>query len=185
MPETTFIAFSNRTQTIAADGNGRIEIYRPVGENIAYVWGQVPMGSKGVTDSVVGLQSGAVVCHLAQGSPGATWHHGHGRRPVRGLAGSGGDAAIDLIELVEVASVQSRPLAEIVKNTLKPSQNQYAQLLLLQVGAKTPRTGASMNSTPPRTMDLAEMRKFLGESWHQARHDFAGGRFGPVARLPW
>src|SRR5262249_41242341 len=38
-----------------------------------------------------------------------------------------------------LGSVFSRPLSEIIKDTLKRSQNLYAQLLLLQVGAQLQR----------------------------------------------
>lgn len=59
--------------------------------------------------------------------------------------------------------MQSRPLSEIVKNTLKPSQNQYAQLLLLQVGADT-ADGRRMETRSTERNGLAEMRRFLAEA---------------------
>jgi len=62
--------------------------------------------------------------------------------------------------LTEIGSVPSRPLAEIVQQTLKPSENLYAQLLWLQVGAKAgPTNGASDRST--EAQGLAEMQLFL------------------------
>jgi D-alanyl-D-alanine carboxypeptidase/D-alanyl-D-alanine-endopeptidase (penicillin-binding protein 4) len=54
---------------------------------------------------------------------------------------------IDLSKLIELGSVESMPLGEIVRETLKPSQNLWAQLLLLQVG-ETTRFGASVGSAP-------------------------------------
>jgi D-alanyl-D-alanine carboxypeptidase/D-alanyl-D-alanine-endopeptidase (penicillin-binding protein 4) len=48
-------------------------------------------------------------------------------------------APVDHSKMTEVAFVESRPLSEIVKNTLKPSENLYAQLLLLQVGTTHPQ----------------------------------------------
>ena len=47
---------------------------------------------------------------------------------------------IDFSKLIEVASVESPPVKDIVRETLKPSQNLYAQLLLLQVGATIGRS---------------------------------------------
>src|SRR6185295_17305828 len=42
---------------------------------------------------------------------------------------------VDFAKLVELGFVESLPLKDILRETLKPSQNLYAQLLLLQVGA--------------------------------------------------
>jgi D-alanyl-D-alanine carboxypeptidase/D-alanyl-D-alanine-endopeptidase (penicillin-binding protein 4) len=44
---------------------------------------------------------------------------------------------MDAGKLVEIASLQSPPVKDIVRETLKPSHNLYAQLLLLQVGAQS------------------------------------------------
>ncbi len=162
MPQTTFVAFSNRTQTAAAGTRARIRIYRPVGENTAYVWGRLPLGSNSVTDAVsvsnpalwfVTLLKAALAQHgitVAGGVRAVDWLD----REV---------APLDLSKWVEVASVPSRSLAEIVKKTLKPSQNQYAQLLLWQVGVKTKNSGEA----GPRYAEdggLAEMQKFLAEA---------------------
>jgi D-alanyl-D-alanine carboxypeptidase/D-alanyl-D-alanine-endopeptidase (penicillin-binding protein 4) len=62
--------------------------------------------------------------------------------------------------LAQVASVESRPLSEIVKWTLKPSENLYAQLLLLQVGAQT-RLKAPHDTEEE---GLIELRRFLAEA---------------------
>jgi D-alanyl-D-alanine carboxypeptidase/D-alanyl-D-alanine-endopeptidase (penicillin-binding protein 4) len=72
-------------------------------------------------------------------------------------------APLDFSKLVEVASIASRPLAEIVKNTLKPSQDQYAELLFFQAGVN--RKNSDENG--PRYAEeegLAEMRRFLNEA---------------------
>jgi serine-type D-Ala-D-Ala carboxypeptidase/endopeptidase (penicillin-binding protein 4) len=51
-PETSFVTFSNRTVSIPAGGRGRVRIYRPLGENTAYISGTVPLDSKGESDAV-------------------------------------------------------------------------------------------------------------------------------------
>ena len=161
-PETTFVTFVNRTKTTAANTRTNIDIYRPVGENTAYVWGQVPLGSKG-DDDAVSVSNPALwfvtllKTNLAQHGITVTG----GVRSVGWLEREG--APLDLSNLVEVAAVPSRSLAEIVKNTLKPSQNQYAQLLLLQVGAKTGK-GRDAETNYTENLGMAEMRKFLAEA---------------------
>jgi D-alanyl-D-alanine carboxypeptidase/D-alanyl-D-alanine-endopeptidase (penicillin-binding protein 4) len=42
---------------------------------------------------------------------------------------------LDVTRLIEIGSIESMPLKDVVRETLKPSQNLWAQLLLLQVGA--------------------------------------------------
>jgi D-alanyl-D-alanine carboxypeptidase/D-alanyl-D-alanine-endopeptidase (penicillin-binding protein 4) len=51
---------------------------------------------------------------------------------------------LDLSKLTLLGSVLSRPLAQMVKDTLKRSQNLYAQLLLLQVGARSFEPGPAL-----------------------------------------
>jgi D-alanyl-D-alanine carboxypeptidase/D-alanyl-D-alanine-endopeptidase (penicillin-binding protein 4) len=155
LPETGILTFSNRTHTGPANARGRIRLYRPVGESVVYAWGGAPPGSTVQGESVsVPRPALWFVTMFKEGLA------------QRGVALAGGlreedwltreDSPIVWSNLVEVASVSSRPLSEIVKQTLKPSQNLYAQLLLLQVGAQA---GAASRDTAQA--GLAEMQKFL------------------------
>jgi serine-type D-Ala-D-Ala carboxypeptidase/endopeptidase (penicillin-binding protein 4) len=162
MPETTFITFSNRTQTTAAGTNAHIRIYRPLGENTAYVWGEVPLGSKGVTNAV--SVSNPALWFVTQLKATLAQH---------GITVAGGVRTVGWLDrevvpfnpsiLVEVASVPSRPLAEIINQTLKLSQNLYAQLLLLQVGVKT-KNHQEAGPNYAEAEGLAEMQNFLAEA---------------------
>jgi D-alanyl-D-alanine carboxypeptidase/D-alanyl-D-alanine-endopeptidase (penicillin-binding protein 4) len=162
MPATTFVTFSNRTETAQTNARAWIRIYRPLGGNLAYVWGRLPLGATGQTNSVsvndpalwfvtilkeALAQNGIVVS-------GAVREMNWINRET---------APLDLSKLAEVASVQSRPLAEIVKQTLKPSENLYAQLLLLQVGAKALESRDTSDGNTEQT-GVAEMRKFLSQA---------------------
>ncbi len=132
-PPTSFVTLINRTQTSQKGGESRIVVYRPVGENIIYVSGRLPIDSSGYYSSVAvhspaGLFASLFKDALAQ----------------RGITVTGRTRVIDwkyreatpldFSKLLELGSVESMPLADIVRETLKPSQNLYAQLLLLQVG---------------------------------------------------
>ena len=67
-------------------------------------------------------------------------------------------------KLVEIGSVESRPLAEMLGKMMKPSQNLYAQLFLLQAGARAPRaTNASAFETTEE-IGLRVLREFLDEA---------------------
>jgi serine-type D-Ala-D-Ala carboxypeptidase/endopeptidase (penicillin-binding protein 4) len=158
LPETGIVTFSNRTQTAPANADGRIRLYRPVGESVVYASGFVPHGTT-VEGQSVSVPKPALwfVTMLKEGLT----HHGvlvtGGVRQEDWLSRE--VSPIVWSNLVEVASVRSRPLSEIVKQTLKSSENLYAQLLWLQVGAKA---GATNRDTGPA--GLAAMQAFLSSA---------------------
>lgn len=63
-------------------------------------------------------------------------------------------------------SVESRPLSEMVRQTMKPSQNLYAQLLLLQAGTTVPAQDAGET---PEARGLRALAAFLGRAGIPAR----------------
>jgi D-alanyl-D-alanine carboxypeptidase/D-alanyl-D-alanine-endopeptidase (penicillin-binding protein 4) len=133
-PPTSFVTLINRTQTSAKGTESRIVVYRPVGENIIYVSGRLPIDSSGYYSSVAVHNPAGLFVRLLKDA-----------LAQRGIAVTGRTRVIDwkyrevtpldLTKLIELGSVDSMPLADMVRETLKPSQNLYAQLLLLQVGA--------------------------------------------------
>ncbi|MFL6277906.1 MAG: D-alanyl-D-alanine carboxypeptidase/D-alanyl-D-alanine-endopeptidase [Blastocatellia bacterium] len=133
-PPSSWLTIINRTETAPKDAEGRIMVYRPVGENIAYVSGRLPIGGKDYRGSVaVHNPAGLFVAQLKEALA------------RRGITVTGRTRTIDWkyrevtpvdwTKWIELGFVESPPLREIVRATLKPSQNLYAQLLLLQVGA--------------------------------------------------
>ena len=143
-PTTSFVTLINRTMTSPKGSESRIVVYRPVAENIIYVSGRLPIDSNGYYTSVAvhnpaGLFVSLLKDALAQ----------------RGIVVSGRTRVLDWkyrevtpldpAKLIELGSVESMPLADIVREMPKPSQNLYAQLLLLQVGAHVERRVADEN----------------------------------------
>lgn len=137
-PPTSFVTLINRTQTSAKGTEPRIVVYRPVGENIIYISGRLPIDSTGYYSSVAVHNPAGLFVSLFKDA-----------LALRGIAVTGRTRVIDWkyrevtpldsTKLIELGSVDSMPLADIVRETLKPSQNLYAQLLLLQVGAHPER----------------------------------------------
>ncbi len=162
MPATAFVTFSNRTETVEKKGRARIRIYRPLGRNLAYLWGGVPLGSSGESDSVsVNDPALWFVTMLKEALAQSGIMVSGTVRQMNWLDRE--TTPLDPAKLTEVASVQSRPLAEIIKQTLKPSENLYAQLLLLQVGAKALESRDASNSNTEQA-GVGEMRKFLRQA---------------------
>ena len=159
-PETAFLTFINRTKTTDPGGQRAITLYRPLGENVVYVSGQLPFGTN-YTDAV-SVHNPALwfVTRLKQtleqrsvtvsGKPRAmNWLD----REVNPL---------DVTKLLEIGSAESRPLSEIVGKMLKPSQNLYAQLLLLQVGARSQKPEDRNQTT--EDAGIAELQRFAAEA---------------------
>jgi len=137
-PPTAFVTLINRTQTSPKGSESRIVAYRPVGENIIYVSGRLPIDNSGYYTSVAVHNPAGLFVSLFKDA-----------LAERGIVVTGRTRTLDwkyrevtpldLTKLNELGSVDSMPLADIVRETLKPSQNLYAQLLLLQVGANADR----------------------------------------------
>jgi D-alanyl-D-alanine carboxypeptidase/D-alanyl-D-alanine-endopeptidase (penicillin-binding protein 4) len=132
-PVTNWVTIINRTETAPKDATARVVIYRPVGENIVYVTGRLPIGGRDFRGSVaVHNPAGLFVALLKEALA------------KRGITVTGRTRTIDWkyrevtpfdpTKLTELGVVESLPLKDILRETLKPSQNLYAQLLLLQVG---------------------------------------------------
>ena len=137
-PQTSLVTIINRTQTVAKGAETRISVYRPVGENIIYVSGRAAIDGAGFTGSyAVHNPAGLFVSMLREALA------------KQGIIVAGRSRTIDskfrevtpldLSKLVEIAFVESMPLKDVIRETLKPSQNLWAQLLLLQVGASAAR----------------------------------------------
>jgi serine-type D-Ala-D-Ala carboxypeptidase/endopeptidase (penicillin-binding protein 4) len=153
-PPTSFVTVINRTQTSAKGTEPRIVVYRPVGENIIYVSGRLPTDSSGHYSSVAVHNPAGLFVSLFKDA-----------LAQRGIVVAGRTRVLDwkyrevtpldLTKLIELGSVDSIPLADIVRETLKPSQNLYAQLLLLQVGANAERGMVDASSASAETQRSA------------------------------
>ncbi|MEP6663298.1 MAG: D-alanyl-D-alanine carboxypeptidase/D-alanyl-D-alanine-endopeptidase, partial [Verrucomicrobiota bacterium] len=159
-PETHYLNFENRTKTVEKGSRTTVDLYRPVDGNVVYLHGDLPLG--GSADDSVAVYDAPL------------WFITTLRDALaqRGIKISGAlktinwldreMAPVDFSKWNEVAFVESHPLGEILKNMMKPSQNLYAQLLLMQVGEKT-RTKENSRMTS-EGLGLAELKKFCAEA---------------------
>ncbi|MEK7686475.1 MAG: D-alanyl-D-alanine carboxypeptidase/D-alanyl-D-alanine-endopeptidase [Verrucomicrobiota bacterium] len=162
-PETAYLTFSNRTTTVAAGGRRMINLYRPIGLNVVVVTGQLPSDDLGWTDAAAVHDPARWFVTLFQEALERRGIKVQGTlRTLNWL-----DRELQPLEpakLVEIGSVESRPLAEMLGKMMKPSQNLYAQLCLLQAGARAPRaTNASAFETTEE-IGLRVLREFLDEA---------------------
>jgi serine-type D-Ala-D-Ala carboxypeptidase/endopeptidase (penicillin-binding protein 4) len=161
LPAVTPLVFSNRTETVPARTNAGISLYRPIGENLVHVSGRLGTNGTSVSDSVSVHQPARWFLTLLREALNKRGVKVEGElRVVNWLDRQ--VTPLDQKSLLELGSVESPPLGEIVRHMMKPSQNLYAQLLLLQVGkhAETARH-ASMST---EDVGLLELQKFLAEA---------------------
>lgn len=157
-PATQFLQFINRTTTVTNGGRRNLDLYRPLAHGTVYLHGSLPAGDRDWTDAMPVPRP-------------ALWFLTQLRDVLatRGITVTGqlrtrdwlaAEAApVDYAKQVEVAFTESRPVSELVEKMMKPSQNLYAHMLLLQVGARTQKTGQTTEDA-----GLAELNKFLAET---------------------
>lgn len=157
-PATQFLQFINRTTTVTNGGRRSVELYRPLAQQAVYLHGSLPLGDRELTDAMPVPRPALwfltqLRAALAQRGIVVT-----GQLRTRDWLAAEADP-LDYKKQVEIAFIESRPMSELVEKMMKPSQNLYAQLLLLQVGARTQRAGQTTEDA-----GLAEMQKFLAEA---------------------
>ncbi|MEO6182164.1 MAG: D-alanyl-D-alanine carboxypeptidase/D-alanyl-D-alanine-endopeptidase [Verrucomicrobiota bacterium] len=160
-PETSYLTFENRTSTVEKGGKRGVDVYRPIDSNVVYLHGTLPLGDAGAEDAVAVYNA-------------PLWFISTLREALlrRGVTISGKLKTvnwldrevnpIDFSKLTVVAVIESKPISEILKNMMKPSQNLYAHLLLLQV-AENVRTSENRNMNSD-DLGLVELKKFCAEA---------------------
>jgi D-alanyl-D-alanine carboxypeptidase/D-alanyl-D-alanine-endopeptidase (penicillin-binding protein 4) len=151
-PETAYLEIVNRTRTSTTNVRPSITVTRPLGERRAYVSGSIPVNHGTVVDAVTVPKP-------------ALWFmislrdvlEKNGIR-IRGEVRTRSwpeHSRLNPADFKELAFTESLPNSEIVAKMLKPSQNLYAQLLLLQVGALS-----KVRASETENAGLAELRSF-------------------------
>ncbi|HEU0037910.1 MAG TPA: D-alanyl-D-alanine carboxypeptidase/D-alanyl-D-alanine-endopeptidase [Verrucomicrobiae bacterium] len=133
-PATTCLILSNRTETVAKDGRRSITFHRPLGENVVYVFGQMPLGSTNFTDDVtMHNPAGLFIALFKEALARHGIKVGGKLRTMNWLDRQA--KPVDFEKLVELGSVESLPLRDLAREIMKPSQNLYTDLILAHVGA--------------------------------------------------
>jgi len=161
-PSTRYVVLSNAVQTAAAGSPRRLIVKRDPEANRVTVRGAMPLDSRSASESVA-------VRHPA-GWLGRELEQALARRgiTVRGRvvtvtnAGSPDQGGANG-RLVELASLSSPPLRDLLPRMMKPSQNLHAQLLLLQAGARQP-VGEDAADRTSEQAGLAALSAFLAKA---------------------
>jgi D-alanyl-D-alanine carboxypeptidase/D-alanyl-D-alanine-endopeptidase (penicillin-binding protein 4) len=171
-PATTFMTISNRATTSARGWKKQLNIYRGVGANTLEISGSLPLGDAGFIGGVAipdpalafvtmlrdALQKRGIKIEGRVRTVNA--RSGGSVVPLSALGDSTGLQSPPLPLPVEIASLQSPPFSLIAAHTLKPSQNQYTELILRTLGKMN--GGEANKSNEDAGLDA--LRKFLREA---------------------
>jgi D-alanyl-D-alanine carboxypeptidase/D-alanyl-D-alanine-endopeptidase (penicillin-binding protein 4) len=136
-PSTPLVTILDRTTTTERGTTRELSVNRPLGQNTIEVRGRVPLDDRGYTASVAVSRPAMFFTTMLRASlerrgvviTGQT-------RTVDAQARTDGQP-LQVSALVEIAARKSPPLSVIAAQTLKPSQNLYAELILRALGKAT------------------------------------------------
>lgn len=149
-PATRQVTLVNQAQTSAPDTPRQMLLYRPVGRNVIYVSGQLPLNqTNAYSDDVTFSNPAGVFVELFRAALAQNGIRVTGAsRTIHWLERRG--VPLDTSHLVELGFVESAPVRELNVLVQKPSQNLYTDLLLAHVGSRERERALANPSAPPR-----------------------------------
>jgi D-alanyl-D-alanine carboxypeptidase/D-alanyl-D-alanine-endopeptidase (penicillin-binding protein 4) len=142
-PAASFITIVNRATTSAKGSRSELRIYRGLGANTLEISGTLPIGDAGFVGGVAIPDPALAFVSMLRDAliKRGVKIDGHVRTVNAGSGGSivprGVAALVQISELpepIEIARLQSPAFSTIAAHTLKPSQNQYTELILRTLG---------------------------------------------------
>ena len=150
----------NLTKTVAAGLPREISINRPLGYNVIVVAGKIPQNDQGNSNSVAVIRPAnlfILMLRTALAQRGITFKGG----ATTVNAAERVQKPLDITKLVELAKRESPPFSEVAAQTLKPSQNLYAELILRTLGKQFPASDPKLTTAEAGS---AVVRAFLHEA---------------------
>jgi D-alanyl-D-alanine carboxypeptidase/D-alanyl-D-alanine-endopeptidase (penicillin-binding protein 4) len=175
-PNASFITIVNRATTSPKELRSNLQIYRGLGANAVEITGTLPLGDAGFRGGVaipdpplafVSMLRDALLKRGVKidGQLRTVTDRSGGSVQPRVPAGFNSPTGTINQFPVEITSLSSPPFATIATHTLKPSQNQYTELILRTLG----RTQPQLNSDTGRDrtdeeLGLVIVRNFLRQA---------------------
>ena len=160
-PAASFVTVVNRATTSARGSRSNLRIYRGLGANTIDLSGSLPLGDAGWVGGVaipdpalafVTMLRDALVKRgvKIEGRVRTVTSRSSNSVMPRTAAGFGTGSMAQFP--IEITSLQSPPFSVIAAHTLKPSQNQYTELILRTLG-RNPQVLNSAGETKPLSGD--------------------------------
>ena len=160
-PAASFVTILNRATTSARGSRSNLRIYRGLGANTIELSGTLPMGDVGFVGGVAIQDPALAFVTMLRDALVKRGVKIDGR--VRTVTSRSGESVLPRTAAgfgtgtmaqfpVEITSLQSPPFSVIAAHTLKPSQNQYTELILRTLG-RNPQVLDSAGETKPLSGD--------------------------------
>ncbi|MBL8150831.1 MAG: D-alanyl-D-alanine carboxypeptidase/D-alanyl-D-alanine-endopeptidase [Blastocatellia bacterium] len=135
-PDVGYVGITNQIQTSQPKTKREVGIYRGLEDNSVLVWGNLPVGDTGFQSRIAVHKPAAFTGYLFKEALRQVGIIVKGDVLVADSSRLSVVKPVDPTRdrLVELASIQSQPLAELVRVVNKFSQNLYAELLLRTLG---------------------------------------------------
>lgn len=160
-PATGWIVLSNRTETIGKGGRRSISFYRPLDQNVVYVLGKMPLDDKGYAEDVTAPNPAGYFIAFFKETLAKSGVKVTGKlRTANWLDRQA--RPLNFAKLVELGSVESPPMRDLVREVQKPSQNLYTDLILAHLGALKQASDAPVDQTSEE-LGIRELGSFLEE----------------------
>lgn len=168
-PETGFVNVLNETETVERNAPASIGITRGLSDNQVRVWGDFPLGGRGLTARLSVHQPALWAATLFQAALKRRGIEVEGKaRPVD-ARGKGEGAGLQPERAVELAFVTSRTLGQIVRSTNKESINLYAELILRTLGKERGASAPAPDPKRARTRGDDEVGVAVIRQWLEKR----------------
>jgi len=139
-PATSFMTIANHATTAARGSRSDLHIYRGLGANTLEISGSLPLGDTGFIGGVAVPDPALAFVSMLRDALVKRGVKIDGR--LRTVDARSGGSIVPSSPAgpapIEIASLQSPPFSIIAAHTLKPSQNQYTELILRTLGKIQP-----------------------------------------------
>lgn len=148
-PFNLVVRVQNRCMTTAAGTPRTLKVERKLGENLIEISGNLPVDNGGFSNNVTISRPAEMFASMLKQ-----------RLTEKGVVVSGQGGAIAegalpaTTPLVEIAKIESPPLALIAAKTMKPSQNMYTETLLWTLGEEERKRALIAPGIQPSSADL-------------------------------
>jgi D-alanyl-D-alanine carboxypeptidase/D-alanyl-D-alanine-endopeptidase (penicillin-binding protein 4) len=170
-PSASFITIVNRATTSARGSRNDLRIYRGLGANSLEISGTLPMGDAGFVGGVAIPDPPLAFVSMLRDALIKRGVKIDGR--VRTVTARSSESVVTERQtssplqagVVEIASLQSPPFISIAAQTLKPSQNQYTELILRTLGkTQPPAADPNARSRDDEEAGLEAVKAFLRQA---------------------
>ncbi len=170
-PATNYMRIVNKTVTTSQGMKTRVRVYRPLAENTVYVIGCMAIQSNETHKRSIAVHN--PTRYFMTVLKDALVRRGiEVTGSIKTVDPYRGTDSLHADKLIDIGNIESPPIKDIVKATLKRTQNMCAQTLLLLVGARekaSEKNGFSLTNILKTVSNYSDVRALIAGKHVQTR----------------